>query len=375
MRWLRIREMVRKEFIQLFRDKRNRPLLIALPLIQLLLFGYVLNTDVKDIRLGVFDQSKTAESRRLIDAFRGNPLFRIVATVPAPGRLERLLLARKIDLALELPPDFSAGIHREASVPVQVLADGSMSNIASERISHFLAVVEQENNRILGERYGTGLRYGKIDVRVRNWFNPNGISQHFFVPAIAAFLVMLLTFLLTSMAIIREKEAGTMEQLMVTPLSAGELILGKTIPFIIIAQVQMVVVTAFAKFWFDLPFVGSALLLFFATSLFLLSTLGIGLFISTISKTQQQAMMTVFFFMLPFFMLSGFIFPIDNMPVAVQWLTLLNPLRYMLVIIRGIFLKGTGMGVLWHQFVALTVLGTVVFTGAVVVFNRQMGKG
>jgi ABC-2 type transport system permease protein len=183
---------------------------------------------------------------------------------------------------------------------------------------------------------------------------------------------MLLVMLLTSMAIIREKESGTMEQLMVTPLRPFEMILGKTIPFILIAQTQMILVTVFAVFWFDIPLAGSIWLLMAATCLFLLSTLGIGLFISTVSATQQQAMMTTFFFVLPFFMLSGFVFPVANMPQVVQWLTYLNPLKYFLIIIRGIFLKGTGIETLWPQFAGLLILGSVVFWGAVHLFRKRL---
>jgi ABC-2 type transport system permease protein len=183
---------------------------------------------------------------------------------------------------------------------------------------------------------------------------------------------MLLVMLLTSMAIIREKESGTMEQLMVTPLKPFEMILGKTIPFILIAQAQMILVTIFAVFWFDIPLVGSIALLLAATCLFLLSTLGVGLFISTVSATQQQAMMTTFFFILPFFMLSGFVFPVANMPSVVQWLTYLNPLKYFLIIIRGVFLKGTGLDALWPQFAGLLILGSVVFWGAVRLFRKRL---
>jgi ABC-2 type transport system permease protein len=216
------------------------------------------------------------------------------------------------------------------------------------------------------------LDYGKIDARIRTWYNPNLDSQNFFVPGIVAFLIMLISLLFTSMAIIREKEAGTMEQLIVTPVKPIELIVGKTIPYIIISLGQMLVVTPFAVLWFSIPIAGSLLLLFAAACIFLLSTLGIGLFISTISSTQQQAMMTTFFFILPFFMLSGFVFPIANMPLVVQWLTYLNPLRYFLVIIRGVFLKGVGMGVLWPQFAALTILGLVVFAGAIGRFRKRL---
>ncbi|HLE19087.1 MAG TPA: ABC transporter permease, partial [Syntrophales bacterium] len=207
---------------------------------------------------------------------------------------------------------------------------------------------------------------------IRTWYNPNLDSQHFFVPGIVAFLIMLLSLLLTSMAIIKEKESGTMEQLIVTPLKPVELIIGKTIPYIIISLTQMVVVTLLAIFWFSLPLAGSVALLFVASCFFLLSTLGVGLFISTISSTQQQAMMTTFFFILPFFMLSGFVFPIANMPLVVQWLTYLNPLKYFLVIIRGIFLKGVGLSILWGQFALMTALGVILFTGAIMRFRKRL---
>jgi ABC-2 type transport system permease protein len=372
MKWLRIRELVRKEFIQLFRDRKNRPLLIMAPLIQIILFGYVVTTDVRDIRLGLLDQSHTPESRRLIDALAGNPTFRINHRADHPGQLDALLVCRRVDATVLIPPDFAARIRRRETAPVQIVADGIASNMAAVRIAHTITLLEQFNTRMLKELYARRIDYGEVDLRLRTWFNPNLNSQHYFVPGIVAFLVMLLTLLLTSMAIIREKESGTMEQLIVTPLGAGELILGKTIPFILIAQVQMVVVTVFAKFWFGVPFAGSVALLFAATGLFLLSTLGLGLFISTVSHSQQQAMMTTFFFILPIFMLSGFVFPIRNMPLGVQWLTYLNPLRYMLVIIRGIFLKGNGLAALWHQMLALALLGLLVFSGAVTRFKKRL---
>jgi len=373
MQWLRVREMVRKEFIQLFRDKKNRPLLIIAPLIQLILFGYVVTTDVREIRVAVVDQSKTPASRTLVDAFRGGDgFFRISHFLDNPMDLDRLLLERTVDLCIRIPPDFSSEIRKGHSAAVQILADGSASNMAAVRISHAATVLEDLNRRLLQELYAKKVHYGEVDLRIRTWYNPNLESRYFYVPGIVAFLIMLLTLLLTSMAIIREKESGTMEQLIVTPLKPSELILGKTIPFILIAQAQMVLVTLFAKVWFGIPIAGSVLLLMAATCLFLMSTLGIGLFISTVSQTQQQAMMTTFFFILPFFMLSGFVFPIANMPVAIQWLAYLNPLRYMLVIIRGIFLKGIGIDVLWPQFAGLAVLGVLVFVGAVRRFRKRI---
>jgi len=372
MKWLRLRELVRKEFIQLFRDKKNRPLLIIAPFVQLLLFGYVVTTDVRDIRVAVLDQARTRESRMLVDAMSANRTFRITHYPSHQGALDGILMDRKVDLAVKIPPDFSKRIRKGHSSPVQILVDGSMSNMASVRIAYTTLVLDKLNQDFMKELYAREIKYGKVDARIRTWYNLNLDSRHFYVPGIVAVLIMIISLLLTSMAIIREKESGTIEQLIVTPLKPGELILGKTIPYIIIAQAQMVMVTLFAVFWFSIPFRGSVSLIFLGTCLFLLSTLGIGLFISTISATQQQAMMTAFFFLLPFFMFSGFVFPVANMPTVIQWLSYLNPLMYFLIIIRGIFLKGVGLGVLWPQFLAMTIIGLCVFTGAVSRFKKRL---
>jgi ABC-2 type transport system permease protein len=372
MAWLRVRELVRKEFIQLFRDRKNRPILVIIPLVQLLLFGYVVTTDVRNIQVGLLDQSRTRESRMLIDAFHANQTFRITYAAGSSRDLDRALLDRTIELAVKVPPDFSRRVRQGEPAGVQIIADGSMSNMAQVRIAYTALVLDRLNQQLIRELYPQKLEYGRIDARIRTWYNPNLDSRNFYVPGIVAFLIMLLSLLFTSMAIIKEKEVGTMEQLIVTPLKPSELILGKTIPYIIISIIQMAVVTLFAIVWFDLPMMGSVPLLFLATCLFLLTTLGIGLFISTISVTQQQAMMTTFFFVMPFFLLSGFVFPIANMPEIVQSMTYLNPLRYMLVIIRGIFLKGIGFSLLWTQYLALAVIGAFVFTGAVWRFRKRV---
>jgi len=370
--WLRVRELVRKEFIQLFRDPKNRRLLVISPLVQIIVFGYVMSTDVRDVTVALLDQSQTRESRMLRDAFSGNKIFRITYHPESSRELEELLLRRKVDLAVKVPPDFSQKVRKGETANVQILADGSMSNMASVRIAYTALVLDRLNQQLLREVYPLKIDYGQIDGRVRTWYNVNLDSRDFYVPGIVAVLIMILSLLFTSMAIIKEKEVGTMEQLIVTPMKPAELILGKTIPYTIISIAQMVIVAIFAIFWFEVPMMGNAFLLFLAICIFLLSTLGIGLFISTISATQQQAMMTTFFFIVPFFMLSGFVFPIANMPEFVQWLTYLDPLRYMIIIIRGIFLKGVGLQELWPQFFGLAVLGVFVFTGAVRRFRKRL---
>ena len=372
MNFLRIRELVRKEFIQLFRDKRNRPILIMAPLIQILIFGYVVNFDITNIRVALLDLSHTVESRTIVDAFSANRLFQITNVVTDPKEMEDLLLHGKVDIGLKIGPDLARKIRRGETAEIQILADGTVSNMTAIRVSYVMTVMERLNRQFLRDLYPVQMTYGRIDGRLRTWYNPNLYSRHFFVPGIVAFIVMLISLLFTSMAVIKEKEGGTMEQLIVTPMKPYELIMGKTIPYIIISLIQMICVLLFAVYWFELPIRGSLPLFFLAICLFLVSTMGIGLFISTISATQQQAMMTTFFFIQPSFLLSGFVFPIANMPIVVQWLTYLNPFRYILVIIRGIFLKGVGMDVLWPQYVALTILGLAVFTAAVLRFHKRL---
>jgi ABC-2 type transport system permease protein len=370
--WLRIRELVRKEFIVLFRDERNRRVLVIAPIIMLLLFGYVVNYDIRNIRVAVIDQSHTSESRKFIESIYGNRIFRITNYPQDQKELEQLLLKGKVDIGIKIAPDMGSRIRKGLSAAVEILVDGSISNMASIRIGYIVLVIDRFNTTMIRERYGQRMDYGHVDARIRTWYNPNLDSQHFFIPGIVAFVIMLISLLLTSIAVIKEREQGTMEQLIVTPLKATELIIGKTLPYIVISIAQMSVVTFIAKFWFNIPIAGNLVLLFFAACLFLLSTMGVGLFISTISSTQQQAMMTTFFFILPFFMLSGFIFPIANMPFVIQQLTYLNPLRYFLVIIRGIFLKGIGLHILWPQYLALLILGFVLFAGAIRQFHKRL---
>jgi ABC-2 type transport system permease protein len=372
MNRIRVRELIRKEFIQLFREKKNLPMLIVAPFLQLIIFGYVVSTDVNDVKVGILDQSMSRESRMLAEAIDANRTFRLTYFADNTDDLENVLLHRKVDMVIKIGPDFSHLIRKGDSAVIQVLVDGSMSNMAAKGVAYLSSVINTYNQDLLKEIYLRRLEYGRIDARIRTWYNENLESRNTFVPGIVAFLIMLISLLFTSLAIIREKEAGTIEQLIVTPLRSSELILGKTIPYIIIAIGQMIMVTVFAVLWFRVPFNGNFIVLFAGVCLFLISTIGIGLFISTVSSTQQQAMMTTFFFILPFFMLSGLIFPISNMPEIVQWFTLLNPLRYFLVIIRGVFLKGVGLDILWPQFLAMAILGAVVFIGAARLFRKRL---
>lgn len=369
----RLKEFIRKEFIQLFRDRRTRWILVIAPLIQLLIFGYVINFDINFIRMAVYDVSHTPESRELVRSFTGSKIFQLSRIAERDEDLSEELLTGRSDIAIKIGPEFAEHIRRGNSAPVLILADGTVSNMAAVRLSYAGAIIERVNEKFLGERYPLRqMSYGRIEMKLRTWYNPNLYSRHYFVPGIAAFIVMLISLIFTSLSIVREKEAGTMEQLMVTPIQRWELIAGKTIPYALISVFQMVVVTSFGILWFDIPFPSYPLLLLLAVVLFLLTSLGIGIFISTISSTQQQAIMSAFFFIQPAFLLSGFVFPIANMPQLIQWLTLLNPFRYMLVIIRGLFLKGIGWEVLWPQYLALTVIGVVVFSASVLFFHKRL---
>jgi ABC-2 type transport system permease protein len=337
-----------------------------------LVFGYVVNYDVTRISIGLLDHSKTPESRALATAFTGNGIFYIKEEIFNQTQLEKLLLEGRADMGIIVPPDYAGTIRRGAASEIQIIIDGTTSNTASIQVSYAMQVLDRLNHALLKELYSLRLSYGKIDSRLRTWYNPNMDSRYYFVPGIVAFVVMLISLLLTSIAIIKEKEAGTMEQLIVTPLAPVEFVAGKTIPYAIISLVQMIVITMLAILWFRIPMHGSVVLLFFATCIFLMSSLGLGLFISTVSLTQQQAMMSTFFFILPIFMLSGFVFPIANMPLIVQWIAYLNPLTYFLIILRGVFLKGVGITVFWPQITALIIIGFALLSGAVWRFKKRL---
>jgi ABC-2 type transport system permease protein len=381
--WLRLKSMLVKEFIQALRNPRMRIILFLPPLIQLLIFGYAANTDIRNIALAVYDLDNTPESRELSGHFASSGYFRIAARPADPREIRRLIDEGRASAALQINPGFARHLRTREGTAIQLIVDGTDSNTASVVITYAQRIVSEYSRRILVQRIHSlpnipdamkrpfFLR-GGIDVESRAFFNPNLESRNFYVPGIMAFLIMLVTLLLTCMAVVREREIGTMEQLIVSPIRPFELILGKTIPFAIIGYIDVLIVTLVGVFWFDVPIRGSVLLLLAATTLYLLSSLGIGLFISTISHTQQQAMMTMFFFFVPALLLSGFVFPIANMPAAVQYLTYADPLRYYLVIIRGIFLKGSGFSVLWPQMVGLAVVGGIVFTISSLRFRKRL---
>jgi ABC-2 type transport system permease protein len=368
--------MLVKEFLQALRDYRMRSTIFLLPLIQVLVFGYAITTDVKHVALAVYDLDNTVASRDLISRFAGSGYFEIVNYVYDDAAARSLLDHGSVRLVLRINAGFQADLAAGRVAQVQALLDGSDSNTAGIVLNYSNEIVGQANFDALVDRVtrvlGTFQRPGQADLQTRAWFNENLESRNFFVPGVIALIVTLITLMLTSIAVVREYEIGTIEQIMVTPIRPIEFILGKTVPFALIGFADVLLITAVGVYWFEVPIRGSIPLLLLATGLYLLTSLGVGLLISTISRTQQQALMTSFLFFAPAILLSGFVFPIANMPPVVQWLTYLNPLRYFLVIIRGIFLKGVGLQILWPQMVALTIIGVLTFTLAVRRFHKTL---
>lgn len=382
---MRIKHIIRKEFIQVFRDKRSRIILFLPPLIQLIIFGYAANMDIRDIRLGIMDLSRSQQSRELIASFAASGYFRIVRIIEHERGIRDLLDRGTVQGVLRINRDFAKKVKREEDTAVQLILDGTDSNTANLIAQYVTSIVRQYSGALLRDRMDRQLsrqlmagkvdeerRVGEVALQQRAWFNQNLVSRLFFVPGVIAMILMLVITMLTAMAIVREKEIGTLEQLMVSPIRPRELILGKSIPFILVGYADMILITVVAIYWFHIPIRGSIPLLFLSTSVYLMSALGFGLFLSTISQTQQQAMMTSFFFFLPMVLLSGFVFPIANMPKPVQLITYANPMRYFLVIIRGIFLKGIGPDILWHQLVALAIIGTTLLTLNSLRFRKRM---
>jgi ABC-2 type transport system permease protein len=370
----RILTMLRKEFRSVFRDPRMRLVIFGVPVIQTLIFGYAVTMDVRHVRLVVLDRDQTPASRELVARFTGSDYFDAVLATDNETAARAKIDAADAAAILQINAGFEQTLRASQTTPVQLIVDGSDSNTARLVLNYSSVIAAAYNNDVVvaaTERLtGHKLTVGAVDLRTRAWFNENLESRNYFVPGVMAVLVMLISLMLTGMAIVREKEVGTIEQIMVTPIRPLEFILGKFAPFIVIGFVDVALVTLVGVYWFEIPIRGSFALLLLGTACFLLSTLGIGLFISTVSSTQQQAMMTTFFFFFPAMLLSGFIYPIANMPTVVQWFTLFNPLRHFLIIIRGVFLKGVGFEVLWVQLGALLAIGLVVMAFAVARFKK-----
>ena len=368
----RILHLIRKEFLELRQDPRLFGIVIMAPLIQLTMLGYAATTDVRNVPLVVVDQDRSAASRELISRFEASENFAVVDSLTSLDAVDAYLDEGEAWMALAIPAGYGERIRVGQPAVIQVVADGTDANSTNVALGYARALVVGYA-RELSASAGGQIVPPLVSADVRVWFNPGLESRDFMIPGILALLLLVVTTNLSSMAIVREKELGTLEQLNVTPLARSELIIGKLVPYAVLGMVDVLLVVAVAVGWFEVPLRGSFWLLIAMCLVYLLSTLGLGLFVSTISRTQQQAMMTTsFFFLLPMIFLSGFIFPIENMPDAIQPFTYLIPLRYFLVILRGIFLKGVGMEVLWPQAAALLAWGLVVLTLATLRSTKRL---
>lgn len=368
---LRVRSLVRKELRQLFRDPRTKRVIFVSPVIQLVLFGYAVNTDVRRVPMQVVDHDRTALSRELISAFTASDYFRVVASSDDPASIERALDRGTVVAGIQIPPGFSAEVQSGATGSVQILIDGSNSNTATVAQGYAARIVQRFALDQAAQR--GGLPPGGVDLRARAWFNPSLASQVYNVPAVCGVIVLLMSLLLTALGVVREREMGTLDQLLVSPLSAGELMMGKTIPVALVAFAQLLLVIVVALLWFDIPLRGSVPFLLAAAVVFVLAGLSIGLLISTVSRTQQEAFLTMFLFILPAIILSGFLYPVDTMPEIFQTLTLANPLRHFLEIVRGVFLKGAGPQDLAEQFAILVAMAGTGLVAATWRFRRMLG--
>jgi ABC-2 type transport system permease protein len=374
--WERVKHMLIKEFIQVFRDPRMRTVIFVIPCFQVLVIGYAVSTDVKHVATAVLDRDNSTSSRDLVARFVESGYFDVAANVDNERQARDLIDRSQVSVVLQFDHGFAEDLRAGRSARLQVIVDGTDSNTASIEFSYANKIATAYSAQILTQRIDRALgpagRSGSVDLRTRAWFNENLESRNFFVPGVLVVVVTLATLLLTSMAVVREREIGTMEQIMVTPITPGEFILGKTVPFALIGFGDVILVALIGVFWFGVPIRGNPLLLLLGTAVYLMTTLGVGLLISTLSQTQQQAMMSTFFFFFPAMLLSGFAFPIANMPEWVQWLTLLNPLRYYLAIVRSVFLKGVGLEVLWPQVLTLFGMGVVTLELAIRRFHKTL---
>jgi ABC-2 type transport system permease protein len=374
----RVRFLIWKELIELRQDPRLFGIVIVAPLVQLFMLAYAATTDVRNVPVVFADADRSSSSRELIARFDGSPSFTVAGVVAGTNQLDGYLERGEAWIAVSIPPGYHRAIVAGQTARLQVIADGSDANSAGISMSYATGLIAAHAGDLIERRAAGGLiggpAGGAIEPRVRVWFNPRLESRDFMIPGIVALLLLVVTTNLSSMGIVREKELGTLEQLNVTPLTRSELIIGKLVPYGLVGLIDVVLVLSVAILWFHVPMRGSLPLLFGMTLIYLLTTLGLGLLVSTISSTQQQAMMTsTFFFLMPMVLLSGFVFPIENMPAPVQSFTYLLPLRYFLVILRSIFLKGVGLEVLWPQALALAGWGVGVLALAIARSTKRTG--
>ena len=373
----RMKQMIIKEFIQVFRDKRTRAILIGPPIIQMLVFGYAATFEIHHVPTAIVDYDHSQESRDLISRFTSSPYFDVQPQLTDSRQLGDLIEEGKATVGLEIHAGFAQSLRKGQAAPLQVIVDATNSNsalIASSYVSQIALGFAQDYQRDRIYQIAPQLMkvIPTVQLEPRPWYNPNLHSRWFFIPGIIGSLTLVLVITLTAFGVVREREIGTLEQIMVTPIRPAEFILSKTLPFFLIGLFDVSLIAVVGSLWFQVPFRGHVSVLLTGAVLFLLCMLGVGLLISTVSSTQQQAMVTAFFFIMPAITFSGFGFPISTMPVWLQYMTYASPLRYFLVVLRSTYLKGVGMDVLWPQMMAMAGLGLGLLTIAILRFRKSM---
>ncbi len=372
----RLFSLIRKEFIQIIRDPRTLALTFLMPVLQLFLLGYAATNDVRNVPLAVFDQDKSAASRALLDAYRAADYFRLEYDVNSEEDLRALIDRGNARAGMIIPPDYGAVLAAGQTAHVALVIDGSDPTVAGTALSAAILIGQSKATTVsleqLAARGQAGAFRPAVEFHTQVWYNPDLVSAYYMIPALIGIILLFLTVLLTSTAIVRERERGTIEQLIVTPIRSWELVVGKLTPYVIIAFINLVEILVAGVLLFGVPINGSLPLLLVLAALFLVTTLGLGLFISTLANTQQEAFITAMFTMLPSMFLSGFFFPLAAMPTLLQWVSYAIPLRYFLIIVRGIVLKGVGAEALWPEIIALSIFAVVIMGGAALRFRKRL---
>lgn len=374
MNW-RLLSIMRKEFIQIRRDPRTLLIIIVIPILQLVLLGYAATNDVRNVPLAIYDQSGSAESRALLEAYRVADYFKVAFAADSEADLRFYIENGQAKAGLIIPPDYAERL-KTGDAQVAFVLDGSDPTVASTSLSAAQLIGQRHATGILSEKMARGGQGQAIrlplDVRTTVWFNPDLASSYFMIPGVIGMVLSALTAILTATAVVRERERGTIEQLIVTPIRSWELIVGKLVPYTLLSLFNMAEVLALGHWWFGVPIQGNLLLVVVISALFLISGLGIGLFASTIANTQQEAMLTVWMTLLPSIFLSGFFFPISAMPAFLQVISYAIPLRYYLVLIRALMIKGVGPDVLWGEAVSLVIFAVVIMSAAILRFKKRL---
>ncbi len=367
--WRRILALFRKELLILWKDPRSRAVLIGPPLAQLLVFGYAASFDIRNVSTGILDADNTPSSRAVVALFEGSPTFQPVLRLANEQELREAIDLRKIALAVRIQPEFEADLRAGRSAPIQLILDGRQSNTSLGILAYVQRIVEDFN---LGLKRRAGFDGPPAHLEIRPWFNPNLVSRWFIVPGLTGLLSMVVVLVVTALSVARERELGTFEQLLVTPYRPLEILVGKTLPALLIGLAEGTLIVAVAVFWFGIPLRGSLAILYLGLFVFILAISGVGLMVSALSRTQQQAILGAFLFVVPAVILSGFATPIMNMPELIQTITLGNPFRYFLVIVRSVFLRDTPYYLLLDQLWPMAIIASITLTTATVMFRRRL---